>query len=466
MHSYEAKLIPNAKGSTQELAKLYLSQDTPIRPGYGTRGVPVILRANYFQILPDAASMLYRYSVDISPAVDNRRLKARVIQLLLEDSPLSALAPGLASDYQATLISTAKLEHEHLELKVNYRDEGEQTSAPGSKQYQIRLQETGAFPVTQMIDYLTSTSVSAAFADKAPVTQALNIIINHAPKSKKPSTLSARRNVHFTSIGSSAKSFDLGSGLQAWRGYFTSVRLAASRVLVNVQIKHVSMYKSVRLDELMKEFQQQNGPDPRKMEKFVRRVRIERLHLKRRKQGKPAAPRSITGLATTKDGRRQPKPPKVPSYGETARQVQFFLGDNPPSPLRANQYASVFEYFNKGRRFSSVYGRWRWSVECQWGKANTFVVYDIQANSKLPLVNIGTLEAPNYLPPEVCFVLPAQPSVTKLSAEQTAQMIRFAVRRPFENAKSISETGLADLGLKPPDPTLVNTYYCPTNDVD
>ncbi|KAI9662217.1 MAG: hypothetical protein M1821_008383 [Bathelium mastoideum] len=430
VQNFETRLIPHAKGPVQDLAKLSLRQDTPLRPGYGSRGLPVILRANYFQIVSNAGSILHRYNIDIVPSVENRRLRARLIQLLLEHGSLSELVSGLASDYQATLISVTKLALEPAELTVDYRDEGEKTSAQGAKQYRIRLQETGIFPITEMIDYLTSTNISDAFAEKAPVTQALNIIMNHPPKSKNPGTLSARRNVHFASAGASIETFNLGAGLQVWRGYLTSVRLAASRVLVNVQIKHVSMYKSVRLDELMRDFQQQNGQDPRKIERFIRRVRIERLHLKPRKQGKPVPPKLITGIATTRDGRRQSKPPIVPSNGATARQIQFFLGDNVPSPLQANKYVSVFEYFNK--------------------------VYNIRADSQLPVINIGTVETPNYLPPEVCFVLPAQPSVTKLSAEQTAQMIRFAVRRPFENAKSISENGLTDLGLKPPNPLLTS----------
>lgn len=56
-------------------------------------------------------------------------------------------------------------------------------------------------------------------------------------------------------------------------------------------------------------------------------------------------------------------------------------------------------------------------------------------------------------------MLPAQPADAKLSPTQTAQMIRFAVRKPFENAKSITEKGLADVGFKPNNPTLVRMLF-------
>jgi eukaryotic translation initiation factor 2C len=54
-----------------------------------------------------------------------------------------------------------------------------------------------------------------------------------------------------------------------------------------------------------------------------------------------------------------------------------------------------------------------------------------------------------YMPAEYCMVLPGQSSMKKLSPDQTASMIRFACRRPFLNAKSITEDGPEVLGLLP-----------------
>jgi len=52
-----------------------------------------------------------------------------------------------------------------------------------------------------------------------------------------------------------------------------------------------------------------------------------------------------------------------------------------------------------------------------------------------------------YLPAEVCIVIPGQPSKAKLDGSQTQQMIRHAVRKPWENARSILEEGVATVGL-------------------
>ena len=52
-----------------------------------------------------------------------------------------------------------------------------------------------------------------------------------------------------------------------------------------------------------------------------------------------------------------------------------------------------------------------------------------------------------YLPAEVCIVVPGQPSKAKLDGGQTQTMIRYAVRKPWENARSILNEGVSTVGL-------------------
>ena len=63
------------------------------------------------------------------------------------------------------------------------------------------------------------------------------------------------------------------------------------------------------------------------------------------------------------------------------------------------------------------------------------------------MVNVGIKENPSYLPAEVCVVMPGQSSNAKLDPGQTQQMIRFAVRKPWENAASIVNEGFQTAGL-------------------
>jgi eukaryotic translation initiation factor 2C len=80
-------------------------------------------------------------------------------------------------------------------------------------------------------------------------------------------------------------------------------------------------------------------------------------------------------------------------------------------------------------------------------------------NPSLPVINVGTRQNPSYLPADVCMVLPGQPSGAKLSPSQTQNMIRFAVRKPAQNAQSIVLDGSRVVGFQPnPNTTLVGDH--------
>lgn len=77
----------------------------------------------------------------------------------------------------------------------------------------------------------------------------------------------------------------------------------------------------------------------------------------------------------------------------------------------------------------------------------------------LPVINVGSRQNPIYLPCEACEVEPGQPAKSKLSGDQTAAMLKFAVmgRKPGQNAHSIVTKGVGVLGLgQPLNPTLVS----------
>ena len=67
----------------------------------------------------------------------------------------------------------------------------------------------------------------------------------------------------------------------------------------------------------------------------------------------------------------------------------------------------------------------------------------------LPVVDISGPNAkhPIYVPPELCEILPGQPFRGKLDDEQTTLMLRFACKRPAENAQTILNQGFPLLGL-------------------
>ena len=472
--------VTKATKTLPDISQLSLNTNFPPRPAYGTRGNAVTLWANYFQMIPNGDVKLYRYAIDTAPAVTGKRKQRRLVELLIEETPLSALKPHIATDYGTTLICQREIPESDLEHGIVYKEEREDTPGPRATNHRVKLLPTGVFTVAQLVSYLTSTRVDAAFPNKEELIASLNIVVGHHPKTA-PSTMSVT-NKHYPIQGPSSEYTNLGAGLIAWRGYFLSVRAAAARILVNVQVKHAAAYQHGSLVKLMEDYKIADRSNTLfQLERFIKRVRVQTTHLpvKMNKAGIPI-PRVkvINGLATKSDGQGLPHPPRVATFGAFADKVEFYLdstsstseavapantpkggkkggkksGQQGPQPGPASgqpgRYISVAEFF-RTRMYSSFLDT--------FAEAELISGYNVKVNPQLPVINIGNRANPSYLPADVCVVLPGQPADAKLTPDQTSKMITFAVRPPKANATSIVGRGLASLGLDPQNPTLVKT---------
>lgn len=82
----------------------------------------------------------------------------------------------------------------------------------------------------------------------------------------------------------------------------------------------------------------------------------------------------------------------------------------------------------------------------------------IEINPNRPVVNIGSVKAPSYLPTEVCEVLPGQQVKKKLTPSEVQKMVDFACRRPKLNADAIARDGKVVLGLNAPEKAGLVSY--------
>ncbi|KAL1893019.1 hypothetical protein Sste5346_006700 [Sporothrix stenoceras] len=448
--------------------KVDATRPFPMRPGYGTKGVPVTLWANY--VVLTAASkpelVLHRYDVSVTPAVTGKK-RAQVLRIFLEDKPeLAGHRGDIVTDCKSTLVSRVRLPiDDSYTGSIAYRVEGEDaveddggSGLPATrKEFVVKLKYTNALPVADLLAHLSSTSASTAaatdsttaYTDGLPTLQALNIFFNHHAKTSRD-LVAVGSSKTFSLKSGSNNEWDLGSGLTALRGVFSSVRMATARLLVNVNVTNGAFYQTGPLDQLMMARTGGQGATPgnvRRLEAFLKRVRVRTTHLKDKTNRKgEVIPRlkTVFGLATPNDGYGQEHPPKVARFGAGPKDVQFWLEGNgagsasnaPKAPKKgkgkgvpapapaaaAGRYISVYDFFVQ------TYNRHL-------------------ANPSLPVINVGNREHPTYLPAEVCVVLPGQPARAKLDPNQTQQMIRFAVRRPHENQNFITNEGLAMAGL-------------------
>ncbi|GAD99066.1 RNA interference and gene silencing protein [Paecilomyces variotii No. 5] len=434
-----------------------LRAQMPLRPGYGTQGRRVELWANHLHLIPKGDLLLHRYSVDISLDEGGRRPAGkklrRLVQLLLEEH-FAKYAQQIATDFKSNLISQQKLQLDDSGYHVRYRSEDEDEPADNAPSYRLRVQATGTLTVAQLIDYLSSSNVGTILNSKEEIIQALNIVLGHTVRAS-PDVTSIGSSKHYPLANTTSERFDLGTGLIAVRGFLMSVRAATSKLLVNVQVKHAAFYQEGPLEQLMQTYMHAN-PGKVMLAGFVKKLVVNVTHIVRRNRAGQAIPRVkvICGLAMREDGRSQPHPPIVPSFGADANEVKFFLdggnqsndpppggkgkqkGKNPPNagpnPPGQGAYISVYDFFRR--------------------------TYNIQLrHPELPVVNVGSQDNPMYLPAEVCVVRPGQAAKAKLSSKQTQNMITFAVRRPVDNAQSIVTSGVRMLGFNSANPTL-NTF--------
>lgn len=116
---------------------LSVKADRPLRPGYGTVGTPITLRANFFAVkVPQGP--IYDYTVEISPSTDFNKLKARIFQLL-ELSPVGRThLPYIAHDRSQRLVSARKLP-QPLSIPIKYYDDHQDGPSSDAKIYTVSI---------------------------------------------------------------------------------------------------------------------------------------------------------------------------------------------------------------------------------------------------------------------------------------------------------------------------------------
>lgn len=448
----------------------------PPRPGYGSDGTQIVVYANYVQLHTNPDLNLYSYDIsDISPEVAGKK-RTQVIRLLItEAAELADYRDDMVTDFKSTLISRKKLELEGGPpiITVTYKNEGEDAPMERATNYKVKLTNTKTLTVGDIISYLTSTNPANQYDNKLDMIQAFNIFLKHYAKSTNNlATIGASKTF---SMDGGADHYDLGRGLTALRGFFTSVRAATNRLLVNINVSHGAFYQEGLLTGLIDAFHPQfNERGMRALEKFLKRLRVRTTHLnvKKNKNGEEVhRTKAIIALAKKSDGRKSAHPPRVSETGAGPKNVEFWLEDQPPSSTPSSSVPGAGlsqpppgkkgKGKGKGGKAPAITGpqpagagAGRYISVHDHFKNN----YNITTSNDYPVINVGTEQNPSYLPAEVCVVLPGQSAMAKLSGDQTRNMISFAVRGPWMNAESIVKNGFQTAGLSPLTNSLLAKY--------
>jgi eukaryotic translation initiation factor 2C len=411
----------------------------PGRKSYGDTGKAVVLRVNYFQLqlAHDVGKkvldrVLHRYTVAWADEKMPKLKKRRAMEQVLALPEFKSLTH--ASDYGVNIVTAEKVSEKLLnqELKVVLPPKGSSAvlAAPddGASEHvkaaaarntiEFKINAPATLNVRDLVAYIESTSREGHYAGYGDLMQMLNIIMCKAPN-EAASVAKLPGNKFYPHQGLLGANNhpdvdfeELAGGLVALRGYFSSVRCATGRMLLNLNVTSGAFYQTVPLMELLARF---GNPDPEQREIFIRRLKV----LYQRPGKNPVkSERTIVGFARPVGGK---KPVNVKRFSN-AREVKFTYTDRSGTSTKEIT-TSVFDFFK--------------------GLGITL------ASPELPVLNVGAVGDPIYIPIEMCTVLPGQPYRKFLSGDQTTQMLKFAARVPNQNAMSIAGDGnIGGTGLK------------------
>ncbi|KAJ4371250.1 hypothetical protein N0V83_004467 [Neocucurbitaria cava] len=415
------------------LAGSSLDIQLPGRPGYGTAGRAIVLYTNYFElkgIKPDTS--IYRYSVAFAPENDlPKARKRRLVEILLTTAPFGGLP--VASDWSQILVTPKEipLGAKRAEYKLEwFPADGDPLPAQSADETDRVKQARRKNTHTALVELIGTVSLKDMLKDLAQPTstyplkletiQALNVIMAHGPSSDRNIATAGGNKFYPFGTHPQLQVADLGSGLQALRGYFSSVRTSVNRILVNVNVATGAFYKSGPLLDVMREWTGGSSPTSdqqyRRMAAFVRKLKIETNYI----------PESGKAGKAGKAGKTK----------QTKRKVHVITD---LSPFNKNSQNITFGEVDANGKVTKV------SVEQYFRTKYNIILASAQA----PVVNYGTTKDPKWIPAELCKVLPGQLAKRLLLGPQTSEMIRFAARRPHENAESIMGDGLKVTKINP-----------------
>ncbi|KKY26743.1 putative rna interference and silencing protein [Phaeomoniella chlamydospora] len=406
------RAIRNGSFSTSDIFPLRPSFCLGDGGGGGGGHGALVLWANYFKVKLESKAF-FVYEVQILPST-SLKLRTLLIKQMLKVPHFRALGHTVATDYASNLVTTAALKETIIGGISLSSHEGNADRLS----YNIQLTKKGEFDTQEFIQYLSSTTTMVDYLQKAEMIQALNIIVGHHPKSDEE-VYNDGHNQYFTERGDN---IDLGGGVFAVRGCFTSVRPATSRCLVNVQLKHLAVVapQSQALTEVMNSWRayRNRGNDMAGLSNFLKGLRVKLSHLQQQPKG-DAITKVLQGLANPADRHnRGPHPPLV--TGRVASAVSFWWDEK-------QGYVTVQEYYKT--KYNTVIA------------TESLVVKTLKGDQTC------------YFPEEVCIVVP-QTYKRRILGEQSSNMIKFALRYPSRTAKSITQDSLKIVGFRPNNETI------------
>ncbi|KAL4611585.1 hypothetical protein ACB092_08G135400 [Castanea dentata] len=356
----------------------------PRRPGYGTVGKKIQVRANHF-LVEVADRDLHHYDVTITPEITSKRVNRSVMTQLDTMYRESHFGNRRAAyDGRKSLYTAGALPFTSKEFLVKLQNEDHPaSSSSGSARKERQFKVAIKFVAKVDLQHLKEFLISRQSDVPQETIQALDVVFRAEPSLKY--TVVGRSFFHPT-LGTQG---ELGDGIEFWRGYYQSLRPTQMGLSLNIDVSARAFYEPLLVtDFLAKHFRFNlsrplSDQDRLKIKKALRGIKVELTHTEYAKSYK------VNGVS--------PQP---------VSQIMFTLDDKKTK-------TSVLQYFRD--------------------KYNIVLQYAF-----LPALQAGSDSKPVYLPMEVCVIAAGQRYTKRLNEKQVTNLLRATCQRPIDRERSIT----------------------------
>ncbi|KAK3126996.1 hypothetical protein QOZ80_7AG0566640 [Eleusine coracana subsp. coracana] len=352
----------------------------PLRPGFGTRGTQCVIRANHFFVgLVDQG--LHHYDVTITPEPTLKGVYREVMSKLLTDHRQAELGGRLpAYDGKKSLFTAGELPFKSKDFDVILN------AGRGERRYRVAIKHAANVSLDQLM--MLMAGMSTDIPSKA--LQVLDIVLRDI-------VLNERNSMGYVAAGRSFFSplidqpVNLNKGVQAWKGFYQSMRPTQNGLSVVIDMSSTPFIEALPLIDFIKKVLNKEprsnnttGMDFVMIKRAIRGLKIEVTH-----RGDQRRKYRITTLTT-----------------DVLRDLTF---EAAPGVRK-----TVKDYFREAYRLN--------------------LQYDF-----LPCIQVGSEQRPNYLPMEVCKIVPGQRYQKKLDETQVKDLMGSTCQWPTDREYDICE---------------------------
>ena len=235
------------------------------------------LTSNHFKLTLRDELKLWHYQIIVHPEIKGLKL-TQVIKTALRSGTIRGLKPLIVTDFSAIMLSVREIPQQCRHFKLKYMSEVETQASENAKEYMISLDPIGIVNFSN-----TKADLQQMDNDSSglPIEQALDIILGHHRKLSNDIAIVNKRKAF--SVTSNAEGCNLDTGfLVALRGYFSSVRMSQSDLLVNINISNGAFYQTPkRLWEIIRWLQEIQRVNASKVPGLLRGLRVQSSHIPR-----------------------------------------------------------------------------------------------------------------------------------------------------------------------------------------